>query len=100
MRFGGGYSYVNLIMKFFFLTVFITGAIRSTAFAQNHPENCLSPPPNTSGQSLNNKLGQSNGVICPPNVDPQMKVPTPNSGDKTVIPPPGSPGGDPNVQPK
>jgi hypothetical protein len=99
MRIPGGYSDVNLILKIFFLTIFITGAIRSTALAQGH-ENCVSPAPNTSGQSLNNKLGQSNGVICPPDVDPQMKAPTPNSGDNTVIPPPGTPGGNPNVQPK
>jgi hypothetical protein len=44
--------------------------------------------------------GQSNGVICPPEVDPGMKAPTPEAGKTPVIPPPGSPGGDPSVQPK
>jgi hypothetical protein len=29
-----------------------------------------------------------------------MKAPTPKTGDSSVIPPPGTPGGDPNVQPK
>jgi hypothetical protein len=29
-----------------------------------------------------------------------MKAPTPKNGDTSVIPPPGSPGGDPTVQPK
>jgi hypothetical protein len=46
------------------------------------------------------KLGDTATVICPPDVDPAMKAPTPNTGDKAVIPPPGTPGGNPNVQPK
>ncbi len=34
-------------------------------------------------------------------IDPDMHAPTPNTGANTpVIPPPGSPGGDPNVRPK
>jgi hypothetical protein len=72
----------------------------STAFAQApDPRGCT--PQERSGQPLGQKLDQSNGVICPPDVDPAMKTPTPKSGDPSVIiPPPGSPGGDPNVQPK
>ncbi len=46
------------------------------------------------------KLDDTAAVICPPDVDPAMKAPTPSTGDKAVIPPPGSPGGNPNVQPK
>jgi quercetin dioxygenase-like cupin family protein len=46
------------------------------------------------------KLDQGSGVICPPNVDPGIKAPTPETGKMPVIPPPGSSGGDPNVQPK
>jgi hypothetical protein len=49
---------------------------------------------------LSDKLSQTNGVICPPDVDPDMKAPTPNTGKMPVVPPPGSPGGNPNVQPK
>jgi hypothetical protein len=53
------------------------------------------------GQTLSDKLAQSGGVICPPpGVDPGIKAPTPQGGTMQVIPPPGSPGGDPNVQPK
>jgi len=53
------------------------------------------------GKSLSDQLAQSKGVICPPDhVDPDMKKPTPPGGAMQVIPPPGSPGGDPNVQPK
>jgi hypothetical protein len=52
--------------------------------------------------NLSDKLARSGGVICPPQqVDPDMKAPTPRGGgNMPVIPPPGSPGGDPNVQPK
>jgi hypothetical protein len=53
------------------------------------------------GQSLSDQLARSDGVICPPgNVDPEMRAPTPGGGNTPVIPPPGSPGGNPNVQPK
>ena len=51
-------------------------------------------------QTLSEKLGQTHGVICPPDIDRGMKAPTPDAGKTPVIPPPGSPGGNPNVQPK
>lgn len=51
-------------------------------------------------ESLSDKLAQSGGVLCPQNVDPSMKAPTPPTRDKPVIPPPGGSGGNPNVQPK
>ena len=58
-------------------------------------------PDSKAGEPLSDKLARTDGVICPPNVDPEIKAPTPQSGNKMpVIPPPGSPGGDPNVQPK
>ena len=56
--------------------------------------------PGDSTKSLSDKLDQGGGVICPPNVDPGMKTPAPETGKMPVIPPPGSPGGDPKVQPK
>jgi hypothetical protein len=44
------------------------------------------------------------GVITPPPVGDEgiyTKVPNPEAGhEKEVIPPPGSPGGDPNVEPR
>ena len=55
---------------------------------------------NGSGTNLSDKLAQSDGVLCPPNVDPGIRAPTPEVGRMPVIPPPGSPGGDPNVRPK
>jgi hypothetical protein len=59
----------------------------------------------TTGQSrepLGDKLAKTDGVLCPPSgVDPDMHAPAPSTGANTpVIPPPGSPGGDPNVRPK
>ena len=57
----------------------------------------------TSGASepLGDKLAKSDGVLCPPaGVDPEIRAPTPDTGNTPVIPPPGSPGGDPNVRPK
>ena len=62
------------------------------------------PEGTTTGQRaepLGDKLARSDGVLCPPaGVDPDMRAPTPQGGNTPVIPPPGSPGGDPNVRPK
>jgi hypothetical protein len=52
-------------------------------------------------KNLSQKLAQSNGVICPPpTADPGIRKPAPPGGPMPVIPPPGAPSGDPNVQPK
>ena len=52
-------------------------------------------------ENLSAKLAQSDGVICPPtHVDPEIHAPAPQGGRMPVIPPPGTPGGDPKVQPK
>jgi hypothetical protein len=52
-------------------------------------------------KSLSDRLARSDGVICPPDhVDPEIKQPTPPGGPMPVIPPPGSPGGDPSLRPK
>jgi len=52
------------------------------------------------GENLTEKLSRNEGVLCPPNLDPDIKLPTPDVGKTPVIPPPGSPGGNPNVRPK
>ena len=53
------------------------------------------------GKPLSDQLAQSKGVICPPaGVDPEMRQPPPEGGTIKVVPPPGSPGGDPTIQPK
>jgi hypothetical protein len=52
-------------------------------------------------ENPSDKLAQSQGVICPPaGIDPQMQVKPPAGGELKVIPAPGTPGGNPNVQPK
>jgi len=74
-------------------------AAGSPVLAQtSNSEGCTEQERNN--QMLGERLGQTNGVICPPDVDTQMKVPTPEGGKTPVIPPPGSPGGDPNIRPK
>jgi hypothetical protein len=58
-------------------------------------------PQSMGNEPLSDKLARTDGVICPPNVDPEIKAPTPEAGNKMpVIPPPGGPGGDPTVRPK
>jgi hypothetical protein len=53
------------------------------------------------GEPLADKLAKSDGVLCPPSgVDPEIRAPAPDVGRMPVIPPPGSPGGDPTVRPK
>jgi hypothetical protein len=95
------------------IALFAGAAWASIAFAQSDrvpaPADC---PPDVKGdaptigrgrpsESLSDKLAESKGVICPPaGVDPDIHVKPPAGGELKVIPPPGSPGGDPNVQPK
>ena len=76
-------------------------SIAATVHAQAQapdPKGCT--PQERSNQALNQNADKNAGVICPPDIDQAMKVPTPKTGDSAVIPPPGSPGVDPNIQPK
>jgi hypothetical protein len=59
----------------------------------------VEPPASGTGSS---DLNRSGGVIKPPaNVDPEMKrTPPPSGARMPVIPPPGTPGGNPAVKPK
>src|SRR5262245_44523433 len=52
------------------------------------------------GDTPSDKLARTDGVICPPNLDPQIESPPAETGKTPVVPPPGSPGGDPTVRPK
>ena len=55
----------------------------------------------TGSATLSDQLSQSKGVICPPaGIDPGISVPPIGGGRTPVIPPPGTPGGDPSIQPK
>jgi hypothetical protein len=72
----------------------VLGSTPSTAQGTQAP----APSDNSS-----DKLGKSGGVIKPGgNIDPKMQVPPPDPGPTStpVIPPPGTPGGDPKVVPK
>lgn len=52
-------------------------------------------------ESLSEKLAESKGIICPPaGIDAEMQVTPPAGGTLRIIRPPGTPGGDPSVQPK
>lgn len=75
------------------------------------PDACVEAPATTGkggldlekqeDRSLSEQLAESRGVICPPpDVDPEMSKPAPGGGTMPVIPPPGSPGGNPYVEPK
>jgi hypothetical protein len=68
------------------------------------PKGTVVPEGKTTGQRgepLGDKLAKSDGVLCPPaGVDPEMRAPTPDGGNTPVIPPPGSPGGNPTIRPK
>jgi hypothetical protein len=71
---------------------------------QPRPPIGASKPAPTTGQAppLSDQLAQGNGVLCPPKgIDPEIIEPAPNVGSTMpVIPPPGTPGGNPTVQPK
>ena len=68
------------------------------------PQGTIAPEGSTTGRAaepLGDKLARSGGVLCPPaGVDPEIRAPTPDTGNTPVIPPPGSPGGDPSLRPK
>jgi hypothetical protein len=78
--------------------------VNCAANAAPLPQGTLPPPGTTTGQArepLTDKLARSDGVLCPPaGVDPEIHAPTPDAGNTPVIPPPGSPGGNPDVRPK
>ena len=90
-----------------------TPAQQTAPPAPNRAANCTpmretpragTPDSQTTGQArepLSDKLARSGGVLCPPaGIDPEIRAPTPEGGNMPVIPPPGSPGGDPTIRPK
>lgn len=84
-----------------------TPPARTAPPSPDRPVNCAPMPSQqgaTTGQRaepLSDRLARSDGVLCPPaGIDPEIRAPTPETGNTPVIPPPGSPGGDPTVRPK
>lgn len=78
-------------------------ATECSPYATVNPPGTTAPDVTTgqTQQPLGDKLAKSDGVLCPPaGVDPEIRAPTPDVGKTPVIPPPGSPGGDPTVRPK
>ena len=73
----------------------MTSAVVAQAQAPD-PKGCT--PQERSSQALNQGADNNAGVICPPDIDPAMKAPTPSTGDKAVIPP--ASGGNGTAQPK
>jgi hypothetical protein len=59
------------------------------------------PGETTGSANLSDELSRSKGVICPPaGVDAGISAPPVGGGVTPVIPPPGTPSGDPYVVPK
>jgi hypothetical protein len=56
--------------------------------------------PSANVDTPSDKLARTDGVICPPNVDSEIRAPAPDAGTMRVIPPPGTPGGKSDVRPK
>ena len=82
-------------------------AQKSSPLSTPGPRNCppgVKPAPlgSNDGRPLSEQLSELKGVICPPaGIDPGLAATPPPGGAKiTVIPPPGTPGGDPKVVPK
>jgi len=70
--------------------------------APTQPDEDLSGGGSSTG-SLSHRLNRSGGVIHPPaNIDPGLTQPAPDIGPHSmpVIPPPGTPGGNPDIKPK
>jgi hypothetical protein len=61
---------------------------------------CVEDQRSPGDQTLSKRLEQTEGVICPPEIDPEIKAPTPQGGKILIIPPPGGSGGDSTVRPK
>ena len=90
-------------MRRTWLIVAALAGLGASAIAAERPAEQPNQPvePPATGSSSSD-LSRSGGVIRPPaDVDPQMKQMPPSSGDRMpVIPPPGTPGGNPSAKPK
>jgi hypothetical protein len=80
----------------------VTPAPRSPQAAPECQRGATDTPGETTGTAtLSDQLSRSKGIICPPaGVDPGIAAPAVGGGVTPVIPPPGTPGGDPHIIPK
>jgi hypothetical protein len=91
-----------------FTACLLAATAGASAWGQAAADRDRQPRTETEGQSPpaqnpSERLDRSQGVIRPPaGVDPGMQVPPPDPGSQRtpVIPPPGTPGGDPTIEPK
>jgi hypothetical protein len=74
----------------------------AAAIAAEQPSDQPNKPMEPPASGSSSDLSRSGGVITPPaDVDPEMKrTPPPSGARMPVIPPPGTPGGDPSIKPK
>jgi len=103
---------MRAIALIFALSLACAGQLMAAPAARDIPKDSAAAcPPDVKGEpptvgrggskSLSDELADSKGVICPPSgLDQDMQVTPPGGGHLKVVPPPGSPGGDQNVQPK
>jgi hypothetical protein len=79
-----------------------TQTIAANADEKSGPRQPPPPRPTTTPGSLSQELNRSGGVIQPPPSADRNVMTPPNQGTSRmpVIPPPGTPGGNPRVQPK
>jgi len=80
-----------------------TAAGASNAQQPIPPATPLNSPPEIIAPRQDDTAGKaSGGVVAPPNVDPGMDIKPPADSRQTmpIIPPPGAPGGNPQVVPK
>jgi hypothetical protein len=91
------------------LTGAVSGLVLATAQIPVLAQTMSKPAPDSSGPQMAVPAGPpgreggaaDRGVAHPPaGIDPGIHVPAPQSGTMPVIPPPGTPGGNPNVIPK
>lgn len=83
------------------LALLLLAAFCTTASAQTQTPSTSNPP--APAGSLSDRLDKSDGVIKPQeDIDPKIAkpAPEPHPNSTPVIPPPGSPGGRKDIEPK
>jgi hypothetical protein len=77
-------------------------AVADEPSGAKQPNQPVKPDVPPASGTLSSDLNRSGGVIKPPTgIDPEIKqTPPPTGATMPVIPPPGTPGGNPAVKPK
>jgi len=93
----------NFVASVCLVSLALAGVAQAQQQSQPTPPHApTNPPPEVIAPRSNTTDNASTGVIQPPNVDPGISVKPPADAPQSmpVIPPPGSPGNNPNVVPK